>query len=101
MTTAQIAVVIAGIALVESTVALLVVLLRGPKPTDTTVEGIDDLLDRAHPERRDLPTRPLPHTPRPGTVYTGRNGRKGPRKWLAHLGWANRGRHYRKIRRLP
>lgn len=67
---------------------LLYVLLRQPKPTDTPVEGVDDLLDRVNVDGRDLPTQIL-HLPRPGPGYTGRYRRKSANQRLADLGRAH------------
>lgn len=58
---------VAALSLIFSTIALTVVLLRRPKPTDTPVEGINGLSD-ALTAGSDLPTAILPR-PTTGTTY--------------------------------
>ena len=77
-----VALAVSGIALAFATAALLIVLLRQPRPTDTPMEGLDDLTASI---RRDMPTTEL-HLPRPGTVYAGSHRRAGPSRWLASMG---------------
>ena len=94
------ALVIACIAMVFSTLALLVVLLREPREQHTPVEGISGLDDALHRGGRDMPTAELPR-PRPGALYTGGHRRKGAGRWLAHLGRTHARRNEAAQRYLP
>lgn len=75
---------VSGLALLYSTIALLVVLLRRPPARDVPVEGINGLDDAFNSAGRDLPTRELPR-PSAGTVYTSSHGRKSAGRGMASL----------------
>lgn len=77
-----VALAVSGVALAFATAALLIILLRHPRPTDTPLEGLDDL---ATSIRRDLPTAEV-HRPYAGTVYAGIHRRAGTGRWVADLG---------------
>lgn len=79
------------------TIASLLVSALRDGLSDTPVEGIDGLDASLG---RDLPTAEVPR-PRAGTIYTGSHRRKGPSRWLAHLGRTHRGWSRPKAGRLP
>ncbi len=80
-----IALAVSCLALLYSTVALLVVLFRRAPAPHSPVEGIDGLDDALNSAGRDLPTSELPR-PSAGTVYASRHGRESESRGVESLG---------------
>lgn len=97
---ATLALIIGGVAMVYSTLALLIVLLRHPRTPERPVEGMSGLNAALDRSGRDLPTAELPQ-PRPGALYTGGHRRKGAGRWLANLGRTHARRNVAAQRHLP
>lgn len=97
---ATLALIIGSVAMVYSTVALLIVLLRNPRGPETPVEGMNGLDAALNRPERELPTAELPQY-RPGAVYTSRHRRKGAGRWLANLGRNHARRNAAATRHLP